>query len=1028
MAEVKAQHELIVFPTELALRRYQQNEALKRGFVDASGHTTFSRLRKLCLPYASIKGTQLGAVRQVLLRRQVAEVAAGHFTGQAALGRLSVHALGRVLDKLITELASLPSDVPQVINWFLGHRKGSKLYQLGMLASVWRARLQQEGFADAIDVNLAILKLLRGNRSAWPPLLRDCRELTFRSIRWFNPFEETCVSALNQKLKLSVESALPPAHAEAAADRLGQKIHAEIMAEPWAVWAEDLGDALAVNSPEILDLSDSLRISFSRSAGIYGEIEDLARRICWNLQQQSVPAGRIALVVPDIGLVQDIVPNVFSRFSIPYFFRRGRPVLSSVVVKTYLAWLAFPLQPDRDTMIDLVRNPSLQFDDREGELEQLLHKPPRLKVPMPDMSGSKALELLNDKVVVPDDHFNGEALKRVQFVLEQMGTSELPLAELIDLLEELLENETVKPRDSHEQGVWIINPHDAVGLDFDLVLFAGLNEGEFPSVPQQDALLNDKERYLLRIHLEEQGRCLPKMALPKADVLFEQQSVLFLTALGMAREQAVFSHQSVDSEGHEKGASDYFRKLWNLAGWPAQAELQLSPYDRWRLDALDDESVLSRHWIQQHGTDPEERIPIPGESFSPIVPLPFCRAQDEALQSAVCGESPFRLSSEDVNPEDVFSPIKHVVKALQVEAEREAYLETDYTDRMPSAYCGHIGSLKQQINGWLEEKQELSPTALESLAQNRYIFLLERIFGIYDLRVADDTPDPMERGGLIHSILQEIYSDIARGESGIDTTPLFAVRSSRGWRLRTEDGTDAVPVAVFDPDQRIAYEAYARSIANQRMDETELGHPGIWAAERQKILEMVLNFVRYDVETCRAENRYPALFEQKFREETSVDLGCVKVHGIIDRVDLIFEETGELKKVRVLDYKGSSRARTKREEYVAEIVHNLDCQLPVYAFAAQQRFFGACNTPEANADTESGYLIYERDYSKIGKQLQKSLIPMDEKGMLEGFFQTLEANMARLKNGDFSVDPLIATYTDYTSICRTEAVDRGDVE
>ncbi|WP_372793987.1 PD-(D/E)XK nuclease family protein [Pontiella sp.] len=1018
----RVQHELIVFPTELALRRFQQQEALRCGFVDASGHTTLSRLWKQCMPYASVKGTRLSPVEQVLLRRQVVEVAAGHFAGQGALGRLSAGALGGVLDKLIAELASLPNDVPQMIDWFLGQRRGGKLWQLGMLASVWRARLQQEGYADAVDVNRALLNLFKGRRDRWPPILNNCRKLTFKSVRWFNPFEERCVSALNQKLKVAVESALPPAHAEAAGDRLGQQIQAEIMAEPWAGWAENLGDALAVDSPEIFNLSDAVRISFSRSAGPYGEVEDLARRICWNLQELDIPADRIALVVPNLQQVQDIVPHVFSRFQIPYFFRRGRPVLSSAAVKAFLAWLAFPLRPERSVMMDLVRNPALRFDDREGEIKRLMKQPPRLRAAAEPLSGLQALERLKEKMAEPEDHFNAEALKRVEQVLEKLGERGLPLAELVDLLEELLENETVKPRSSREQGVWILNPHDAAGLDFDVVLFAGLNEGEFPAVPQQDALLNDHERHWLRTHLEEQGRTLPKMALPKADVLFEQQSVLFLTALGMAREQLVFSHQSADQEGNEKGAGEYFRKLWSLAGWPAQERVQLSPYDQWRAAVLDGGNFVLSHWKRQQAAAPEDREPMPGESFLPIIPLPLCRAQDEALQSAVKDGG----GNAAVQPPSGL--LERLVQALAVEAERDTYLDAEIDERSPSEFCGHIEPLKEQVRQWLEAKQELSPTALEALAQNRYIFLLERVFGIYDPRMADDMPDPMDRGGLIHSILCEVYASIAAGTAGINSAPRFAVKSAAGWMLRAEGGVDAVPLAVFDPNCRGEYEAFARRTANRRLEQAKLGHPGVWAAERQKVLEMVLNFVRYDVETCAAENRFPALFEQSFSGETSVDLGCIRAHGIIDRIDLIFEETGCLKRVRVLDYKGSSRARNGRDEYVEEIIRNLDCQLPVYAFAAQQRFFGEANTASVNARTETGYLIYEREYSKLRSRLSKSLIPMDEPGVAEGFLRTLESNMAKLKAGDFAVDPLIAGYTDYTAVCRTDAVERDDLE
>ncbi len=1033
MPSTHVQRELIVFPTELSLRRYQQEQALERGWVDASGHTTFARLRKLCLPYAKLKGRPLGAVKELLLRKQVVEVARGHFVDGGPLGELSEAALADVLDKLVAELATLPEEIARIIDWMLSRSPKHKLYQLGMLFSVWRATLQQEGFCDALDVNTAVLRLLKGKRELWPPLLRDTKKLTFRSVRWFNPFEESCVIALNQKLKLRIESALPPAHAEAAADKLGQKIRSEIMAEPWAVWTEDLGDALAVDSPDVLQLDDAARISFSRSAGAYGEIEDLARRICWNLK--TLPAHRIALVVPNIGTVQDIIPHVFSRFQVPYYFRRGRPVLSSPCVKAFFAWLAFPLCAERDVFIDLIRNPAIHFDNREATVAQLLKMPPRIdpeQAGKPVCSGADALKTLTELIVTPKDHFNTEALAAVADALEGFGEQQLPLHDLIDLLEELLENATVRPRNSHDQGVWILNPRDdAVDLDFDLVLFAGLNEGEFPSVPQQDALLSDKERHSLRLSLEEQGRHLPKLALPSSETVFEQQSIQFLSAFGMAREQLVLSFQAVDQEGNEKGEGEYYRKLWNLAGWCVRDEIDLTPYDQWRIAQLGVDGVFSNHFKTQQATEPEDRVPMPGESFLPIVPLPLCRAKDEALQAAVWGETSSTSSeilSESVGVEsDPPAMLLQLIAKLKIEAEREEFLETPIENRSPSKYCGHIGALQEKIKEWFSSKKEISPTALEALAQCRYIFLLEQIFGLRDPRLADDTPDPMERGGLIHSILKEIYSTLANGESGIDVPRYWAVKMSKGWVKRMAGGAKAIPLATFVPERGSEYVVFAKKIAERRMNQDALGHPGVWAAEKEKILEMVLNFVRYDVETCAAENRFPAQFEMEFSDIKIHELDPRSVHGKMDRVDLVFKETGELKRVRVLDYKGPSRVRSKTEDYLDEIRRNLDCQLPIYAFAAQEYFLGASNTSVANAMTEAGYLFYQRDFKEIGKTLKKSLIPMDEPGLLEEFLNTLGENIRRLQTGDFAVDPLVAAYKDYQSVCRTEAVAREEL-
>ena len=111
--------ELVVFPTELALRRWQQERALEQGFVDASNHTTFARLRNACLPHAPLKGRPMGAAEALLMRRQVVEVAHGPFAEGTPLGSLSAPALADVLEQLVSEFSALPRLVGRMVDWML---------------------------------------------------------------------------------------------------------------------------------------------------------------------------------------------------------------------------------------------------------------------------------------------------------------------------------------------------------------------------------------------------------------------------------------------------------------------------------------------------------------------------------------------------------------------------------------------------------------------------------------------------------------------------------------------------------------------------------------------------------------------------------------------------------------------------------------------------------------------------------------------------------------------------------------------
>ena len=108
------------------------------------------------------------------------------------------------------------------------------------------------------------------------------------------------------------------------------------------------------------------------------------------------------------------------------------------------------------------------------------------------------------------------------------------------------------------------------------------------------------------------------------------------------------------------------------------------------------------------------------------------------------------------------------------------------------------------------------------------------------------------------------------------------------------------------------------------------------------------------------------------------------IKGKIDRIDLVFDENGRLDQLHVLDYKGTSREQSKAEDYIERVMSALDCQLPLYAFATQQYFFGVFDTPEVNSRTKAGYIIVERDPVAFPGKRKKALISMDEADSTHG--------------------------------------------
>ena len=565
--------------------------------------------------------------------------------------------------------------------------------------------------------------------------------------------------------------------------------------------------------------------------------------------------------------------------------------------------------------------------------------------------------------------------------------------------------------------------------------------------------------------MTKQGVDLPLWALPESTVRGIQESTLFLIALGAARKNLVLSYMACDTDGRDLIPGDFFRSLWNLAGWPAETEIALNDYDRWRIATLGPDSHFSRHAQKQDSTPAYQRSPMPGESYLATVPLPLCRAADEARQRIA---QPSRIRRSIPNSEfRPIPPLRHSEppplcpkpSATTSASNRRANF---FSTRRPAAArtpsrtaaSSPANPRASWTAQWMKKHDEFSPTSMEVLAKCRYRFLLAQMMRLGALRMQEETPDILDRGRLIHEILQAIYKSLTGATDDLDASVLrrfAALCKPRAWAAQDKSGswkitTDGkgLPLASLDAADATQYGDFAEAVADscfKRAEETgetvRLGDPGIWATEKPKIRRIVRNYVLLDAEFAAEEKRYPALFELRFGRQPDGETpdcpalvlqtadGPASFHGQIDRVDLVFDESGTLSKLVVIDYKGPGRGGLNEEAYAEEIAQNLNCQLPIYAFAAQQFFFGRHNDARLNEMTEAVYHIQTRNFDDMRKQFQNRRIhlnftPEDELPMMESFIARLAANLSKIKDSDFSVDPLDCTYCDFKHICRVD--------
>ncbi|MBM4152718.1 MAG: hypothetical protein FJ220_04245, partial [Kiritimatiellaceae bacterium] len=351
----------MVFPTELAKRRTERRLVLESGALNTTTLFTQKRLVELCERAARRAGLLTGRIPDPTELYWLLDEAAGsvQFAPGQPLAGFSASAKANLLNQIIDSLAVFGEHEPAIRSWLLAHEDEHKLHGIGLLLGAWRIICEQRKVADRFAVNTALLKWVQsGDLPA-----EFSHGVIFRAVRWFNPFEERFVAALKQRLgenRVQIMSVLPGAHADVSETRLCAAVRSELargVEEDWKPWLEDFADAYEMDDSQILTEESSERISFFKSAHPYGEIEDVARRMAREIENGTAP-DEMVLILRDLSPYTDIVPDVFQRFGIPYYFRRGTPAAAYPPVKALLTLLTFSQTRSRDRLCDLLFMPT----------------------------------------------------------------------------------------------------------------------------------------------------------------------------------------------------------------------------------------------------------------------------------------------------------------------------------------------------------------------------------------------------------------------------------------------------------------------------------------------------------------------------------------------------------------------------------------------------------------------------------------------------------------------------------------------
>jgi ATP-dependent helicase/nuclease subunit B len=459
--------------------------------------------------------------------------------------------------------------------------------------------------------------------------------------------------------------------------------------------------------------------------------------------------------------------------------------------------------------------------------------------------------------------------------LDSLGL-EVQVRQFKEILTEALEEQTLPHGSFQRGGVCVSDLMPARGLSFRAVFIPGLVERSFPASPRQDPLLLDSERQAMNQDLKERGH------VPLKRYRFAEEKLLFILALGAAREKLILSYPRLDpSTGRERIPSFFLLRAGEALCGQAM--------DFSRLEE-----------IPQYGRVPLSRL-APEDSAEAVDEGEFDLSQvGKALRTRDRREvSYFRKAFPALNRAEKLARLRWGFQSF-----------TEYDGCLSSARARKLLGERFALSG-----QVLSATKLEAYAACPFNYFLGEVLGLKPVPSPEEIRrlQPLDRGTLVHEILFRFYEAASNKYPG---------------PLRPE----------YLEEYRKILEETARDSFSAAEAQGWTGYPLLWEIDRQSILEDLEAFL--EKETQAGGELIPALFEVRFGHRSRgpreggagepislalEDGTAFSLRGRIDRVD--FSPSRDA--LRVVDYK-TGKLQGGEDGFCG----GTTLQLPLYLMAA----------------------------------------------------------------------------------------------
>ncbi|VAX24430.1 hypothetical protein MNBD_NITROSPINAE02-1113 [hydrothermal vent metagenome] len=797
-------------------------------------------------------------------------------------------------------------------------------------------------------------------------------------------------------------------------------------------------------------------VTIIKCSSRYREIEEVGASIYKQKKEHGLDWSDFGAVFRDINPYGAIIEDVFGRYGIPFNFKRGLPLSLNPLVRSILTiFTAIETGFARDEVLRILGSPYFtRYRKLDTEIAQKLF----LKAGIIEGSKSywskklagaqklcKGKELARAKQITtatiellarlagfarqmrppsfintlidiikylkidPDPDFTGGRAEAIRFrdnnayaqiieilveTREAVGDLKLGRAPLgFEKTKNILLNQ-INRRSALEQNladrmsVTLLNAHDAVGTSFPSLFIAGMHENEFPRFMERSSLLHETQRSRFnKVHAETILQNHPllikgRQVFDKAQDKWQEEALLFYQSLKAAKERLIFTHSAQELNGEALMRSQFIDDALETIMPEATSEerekfIETAP--NLSIDKNPDELL-----------DPEEQKMwllknlFHAEGGSRIV--------DEKLAQIVRGE-------------DDWKNLQRLVKLSIVERARDDYfMEQDpqVKIKLLTPYLGLLGAGKELVLEHVVKGRRgtYSPTGLEKYGQCPFRYFGSAILKLGAVEEPRMEIDAMNAGSLSHSILELFYARLIK--------------------------TGSLPVTGSEADL-----GALRRAANDAFKEFEKkgkqGDPAIWEVVKERALNQLIIFIRFEVEDQKKNGFIPVAVEERFdlpTDDGETPQAPLKIEtaggdprylmGFVDRIDLNESKNG----VRVVDYKLGSNIYHYKSMLKPDNMGELSFQPGIYMIMAKQFAKTRGLLPKID-DVQGGYRLIGATMFNKSFAFAPGWNDSDEAMADQNkFTQKIATVIEQIEDGRFPIDPDRCDYCEFTRLCR----------